>query len=183
MNGHIWVKNCDEGGGAIFSFCFPRGDESFCEEESSHGDSMHLRALELSKDDAKTFRALVVDDSMINLKVLERMLVRLGVQEVTTCSDGSKALEYIESIQQLHDLPNLLLSDLNMPNINGDELIRRMREMEKYEALPLKAMACSADWTQETEERCFEAGFDGVLRKPIMFSGLRDFLAQTAASE
>lgn len=167
MNGHIWVESCNEGGGAIFSFCFPRGDESFCEEESCHSDSMHLRALELSKDDADTFRALVVDDSMTNIKVLERKLVRIGVHEVTTCSDGSKALEYIESIQQLHDLPNLLLSDLNMPN-TADE------ENGKVQSSSLKAIACCADWMSGTEERCFESGFDGVLR---------DFLAQTAASE
>lgn len=182
MNGHIWVKNCDSGG-AVFSFCFPRGEEAFCEEESSHASSRHLHLLELSKDDADTFHVLVVDDSMINLKVLQRMLVRLGVHEVTTARDGRKAMEYLENTTQSSDLPNVILSDLNMPNMNGDDLIRHVRGMKQYETMPLRAMACSADWTKETEERCTEAGFDGVMRKPIMFSDLRDFLAQTAAAE
>lgn len=181
MNGHIWCKN-DPGGGAVFSFCFPRGDESFCDEESSHTDSRHMHALELSKDDAEAFRVLVVDDSLINLKVLCRMLQRLGVHDIKACGDGSEALEYLESAQQPSDLPNIILSDLNMPTMNGDDLIRCVRKMEQYKSgLGLRAMACSADWTREMEVRCSSAGFDGVLRKPIVLSDLRDFLAQTAA--
>jgi CheY-like chemotaxis protein len=61
-----------------------------------------------------------------------------------------------------------------------------MSDMDGYELVyeyPPKAMACSADWTRETEERCIKAGFDGVLRKPITFTFLRDFLAQTVAAD
>jgi len=179
MNGHVWVQNCNSGGGAIFSVCFPRGETSFCDEDSSRGDSRQLQALELSKEDASLFRVLIVDDSRINLKVVERMLLRLGVKEIKMCSDGSKALEYLESAQVL---PNVILSDLNMPNMDGYELMGHVREMGRYESPP-KAMACSADWTRETEEKCVGVGFDGVLRKPITFSYLKDFLAQIAAAE
>ena len=182
MDGHIWINNCVSGGGAIFSFCFPRGDESFCDEGSSVGDSRQLQALELSEEDAKIFHVLIVDDCMINLKVLQRMLVHLGVKEIKVCRDGSDALEYLESIQRSQELPNIILSDLNMPIIDGYELVRRIREMHLFD-LPARAMACSADWTPETEEKCRDAGFDGVLRKPITFSDLSDFLAQVAAVE
>ena len=155
MDGHIWVKNCDHGGGAVFSFCFPRGDESFCDEDSSRGDSSrHLQALDLSKEDASAFRVLVVDDSVINQKVLKRMLVRLGVKEIHLASDGRKALEYLKENESRVELPNVILSDLNMPNMDGYELISHIRQMDQYE-LPPKAMACSADWTRETEERCY----------------------------
>lgn len=179
MGGHIWVKNCQESAGAVFSFCFPRGEQSFCEDDSSRGDSRQLQALELSKEDAASFRILVVDDSKINLKVLQRMLVRLGVINIHISSDGREAMEYLESTELL---PNVILSDLNMPNMDGYELIGRVREMKWY-GFPPKAMACSADWTRETEDRCTRAGFDGVLRKPITFPFLKDFLARTAASE
>jgi CheY-like chemotaxis protein len=54
--------------------------------------------------------------------------------------------------------------------------------MNQYE-MPPKAMACSADWTRETEQRCTDAGFDGVLRKPITFTVLQNFLAETATAD
>jgi hypothetical protein len=52
LNGHIWVTNTVDGGGAMFIFCFPRGVQSFCGEDSSRGDSRQLQALETSKEDA-----------------------------------------------------------------------------------------------------------------------------------
>jgi PAS domain S-box-containing protein len=181
MGGHIWVKNCEHGG-AVFSFCFPKGVESFCDEDSSRADSSrHLQAHDLSKEDASALRVLVVDDSVINQKVIKRMLERLGVKEIHLASDGLKALEYLGNESPV-ELPNVILSDLNMPNIDGYELIRHIRQMNQYE-MPPKAMACSADWTRETEQRCTDAGFDGVLRKPITFTVLQNFLAETATAD
>jgi CheY-like chemotaxis protein len=183
MNGHIWVTNCEDGGGAMFTFCFPRGEQSLCDDDSSRGDSRQLQALELSKEDANSFHVLVVDDSVINLKVLQQMLVRLGVNKIHTASDGRKALEYLKGVEARgFDLPNVILSDVNMPNMDGYEMMRGVRAIAQYD-FPPKAMACSADWTRETEERCIKAGFDGVLRKPITFTFLQDFLAQIAAAD
>jgi CheY-like chemotaxis protein len=181
MGGHIWVKNCEHGG-AVFSFCFPKGFESFCDEDSSRADSSrHLQAHDLSKEYASALRVLVVDDSVINQKVIKRMLERLGVKEIHLASDGLKALEYLGNESPV-ELPNVILSDLNMPNRDGYELIRHIRQMNQYE-MPPKAMACSADWTRETEQRCTDAGFDGVLRKPITFTVLQNFLAETATAD
>lgn len=79
---------------------------------------------------------------MINLKVLQRMLVRLGVQDIKIFNNGSKALDYLQSVNDVAALPNLILSDLQMPKMDGYSLIAQLREMAKYETPPL-VMACT----------------------------------------
>jgi CheY-like chemotaxis protein len=79
---------------------------------------------------------------VINLKVLQRMLVRLGVQQIEAFNDGNKALAYLRGIDDAKSLPNLILSDLHMPNLDGFALIAQLREMTRYETPPV-VMACS----------------------------------------
>ena len=165
MNGHIWATN-SSAGGAIFSFCFPEGEEVKVHQLDDVSQHSSRRELALAREDIDWLQVMVVDDSskcqsttfllsgnasflpfyffflVINLKVLKRMLSRLGVKSVQTFSDGSLALDYLKAINDPKSLPNLILSDLQMPIMTGFELMGHLREITLYEDSPI-VMACS----------------------------------------
>lgn len=182
MKGHIWCNNATEGG-AVFSISLP-----VIHETQSHDttQSAPVRMAEqdraksdrgFSQDDASFFRVLLLDDSLINLKVLERMISRLGVKHLKRFDNGFDALHYIQEDCPRDELPNLIFSDIQMPEMDGYEFMTQYRSLMLPAA---KCIACSADWTSEAEHLCSKAGFDGMLRKPIDLNDLRDFMARTA---
>lgn len=86
------------------------------------------------------FRLAVV----INLKVLQRMLKRLGLHKVTLFSDSRKALDYLKAMEDVNLLPDLILSDLNMPHMDGLTLVSHVRDMSKFLVRPT-IMACTGE--------------------------------------
>lgn len=103
-------------------------------------------------------RILAVDDLPANLKVLEAMLVPRGY-EVITASSGAEALEKIRS-----ERPDLILSDVVMPSMNGFELCRKIREGEATRFLPVVMVTASGS---QERVQALEAGADDLLPKPI----------------
>jgi hypothetical protein len=106
---------------------------------------------------------LVAEDTPLNSELIERMLVSAGCR-VTAVDDGSKA---VQQLCRAHDF-SLALLDWHMPELDGLEATRRIREYEKVHGvgrLPILAFTASA-FADETE-RCREAGMDGVLSKPL----------------
>lgn len=178
MHGHVWFNNCTDGPGVEFSICLPSATASVKTRQSVVTNSSHC--LSATNNVAARFRALVVDDSMINSKVLSKMLSRLGCSQIESVNRGAKALDYLQSVQSLENanllLPNLIILDLDMPEMNGYELVRRIRELD-WEPRPI-AMAWSADWASEVEAKCTSAGFDGVLSKPLTIFDLEDILVR-----
>lgn len=169
MNGHIWVSN-SENGGAVFSFCFPSANTDPAEERSTHssmGELPQYRDVNTSSlnvmlvDDSSKFpvgsrsvpltahRTLTVafvvscpPSSVINLKVLERMFYRVGVKSVVKFNDASKALVYLNELEDTTLLPDLILSDLTMPVMTGLEFMCHLREISTFDSPPT-VMACS----------------------------------------
>ena len=71
--------------------------------------------------------------------------------------------------------PDLVILDLGMPGMDGFEVARRLRALPGSNGVLLVALT---GWAQEDDRRrCFEAGFDGHMPKPVELSALRQFLA------
>ena len=102
---------------------------------------------------------LIVDDVPVNLKLAGAILKREG-SHIETAEDGQEALAKLETMQ-----PDLILSDIQMPVIDGFELARRVRQDERFREIPMVALTALA--MKAGEERAREAGFDGYLTKPI----------------
>ena len=106
-------------------------------------------------------RVLVVDDSDINLEVARRILEKQGAT-VAICSDGLAALEYLGTHSRLLDV---VLMDVQMPNLDGNETTRRIRNDLKLTALPIVALTAGALVAER--QRALEAGMNEFISKPF----------------
>ncbi|WP_153111677.1 response regulator [Propionivibrio limicola] len=115
-------------------------------------------------------RALVVDDIPVNSKLAVALLAKLG-WEAASVGGGVSALDWLAS----HPPVDLVLLDISMPDLNGEEVCRRLRADPDFAGLAIVAYtahALSAD-----VQRFLAHGFDGVLLKPVSLQGLRDVIA------
>jgi PAS domain S-box-containing protein len=126
-----------------------------------------LHATDDSRRSAKR-RVLVVDDNADALESLTRLVNLMG-NEVRQAHDGLEAIEVARTFQ-----PEIVLMDLGMPNLNGYEAARRMRQEPWARDV---ALIATTGWGQdEDRRRTAEAGFDRHLVKPIEMASLREVL-------
>jgi CheY-like chemotaxis protein/HPt (histidine-containing phosphotransfer) domain-containing protein/two-component sensor histidine kinase len=116
---------------------------------------------ELSAQWLSGVRVLVVDDSDINLEVAQRILERQGAT-VSTCSDGLAALEHIRAHPHLLDI---VLMDVQMPVLDGNEATRRIRNELQLNLLPIVALTAGA--LVGERQRALEAGMNDFISKPF----------------
>ena len=130
---------------------------------------------EASRDKAGSGgRILLVEDNAVNQRLACILITRQGY-EVEVASDGVEALEHLQ--QQSFDL---VLMDVQMPNMDGMEATRRIRALEADPALrqgyvglcsrqqPLTIVGLTAHARKEDELSCYAAGMNGFLTKPIV---------------
>ena len=116
-------------------------------------------------------RVLVVDDNSVNRKVLARQLELAGVSTDVAAS-GEEALLLWQKGRY-----DLMLADLQMPDMDGFELARRIRDDEAWKGLPrLPILAVTASALEGEEERSRAAGMDGFITKPVGLEQLRAIL-------
>jgi CheY-like chemotaxis protein len=113
---------------------------------------------------------LLVEDNVINQQVAQEILEGIGLL-VHTVNNGQEAIDALG--QHSYDL---VLMDLQMPEMDGYEATRRIRADAKYEQLPLIAMTAHA--MAEEREQCLEAGMNEHIPKPIDPAHLYKVLSQ-----
>ena len=115
-------------------------------------------------------RILLVDDMPTNLLIAGEMLESFGIT-VDTADNGALALKKV--IDEGNDY-DIVLMDIQMPEMDGLEATRRLRAVERSQGLPIIAMTANA---QDSErQRCLAAGMNDFLTKPIDPSLLQDTL-------
>ena len=112
-------------------------------------------------------RVLVVDDVPINLMVLSAQLRNLGDFKIETAPEGRAALERLEHADG--EPFDLVLTDMWMPVMDGEGLVRSIRERPALRGL--RVVAVTAD--VELQGKTAEMGFDGILLKPVTADKLR----------
>ena len=106
-------------------------------------------------------RILVADDSDINLVVAQRILEKQGAT-VFTCGDGAAAFEHVRA--HGHDL-DIVLMDVQMPLLDGNEATRRIRGELRQRALPI--VACTAGALVAERQQSLDAGMNDFIAKPF----------------
>jgi CheY-like chemotaxis protein len=115
-------------------------------------------------------RVLVVEDDLVNQRVVGLMLQRLGL-EYHIVADGPSALSIVESSEW-----DLVLMDLQLPGIDGMETTRRARLLLGDRSLPIVALTANA--RAEDRAACLMAGMDDFLAKPVRTEALRETLSR-----
>ncbi|MFA1647635.1 MAG: response regulator, partial [Enterobacteriaceae bacterium] len=110
---------------------------------------------------------LVVDDHPINRRLLADQLGSLGYQ-CKTANDGVDALNVLSK-----NHIDIVLSDVNMPNMDGYRLTQRIRQL----GLTLPVVGVTANALAEEKQRCLESGMDSCLSKPVTLDVLKQTLA------
>ena len=119
-------------------------------------------------------RVVLCDDHGVVLAGLDRLLATFdGIEVVATAADGAAAIAAVA----VHR-PDVVLMDLQMPNLDGLEATRRIRN-RGGERVPVIAMTANA--MQGDRERCMEAGMDDYVSKPITPDALRLALKRLAS--
>ncbi len=111
-----------------------------------------------------TARVLVVDDSRMVLD-LHTFMLQSGGFEVHQARNGAEALECL-----LADRYDLVVTDINMPLMDGYELVRRIRELPEYQTTPV--LIVSTESESHDKFRGFEAGANLYVVKPVKMQDL-----------
>jgi signal transduction histidine kinase/CheY-like chemotaxis protein len=106
-------------------------------------------------------RVLLVEDNPVNQAVAQRMLARFGLQ-ITTAGNGREAVEAMR-----HGAFDVVLMDVQMPEMDGFEATRAIRGMQPAGAGRIPIVALTANAMKQDREDCLAAGMDDFLSKPF----------------
>lgn len=109
---------------------------------------------------------LVVDDNPSSRELVKFALEREPEYEIEEAADGYDALSRIRDF-----LPDLILMDIQMPDMDGYEALRQIRAYPACKLVPVVAITAFA--MLDDRQKAFEAGFDGYFAKPINITALR----------
>ena len=106
-------------------------------------------------------KILIVDDDIINLDYFGQMLPKMGYA-VDRAMDGTEALEMIK-----HGMPDLILLDNIMPRMTGFELVKILKNDNKYKNIPIVMLSALGDMINKNEG--YGLGIDDYITKPYRF--------------
>jgi signal transduction histidine kinase/CheY-like chemotaxis protein len=156
--GSVTASSEGRGRGSTFEVRLPL---AAVEEKAKHGAN--------GRKGFDGWRVLVVDDNQDATETLQTLLESLGA-EVAAAGNGRDALALFERFE-----PDAVLLDIGMPGMDGYEVARRIRAMPSGGVTPLIALT---GWGQQEDiRRCFEAGFDHHLVKPLDVDKLWEIVA------
>ncbi|HYL72770.1 MAG TPA: ATP-binding protein, partial [Bryobacteraceae bacterium] len=160
MGGRIWLVS-EPGAGSAFHF------------------TAHFRIIQkvhavkpaqspISPGVGKQRRVLLAEDNPVNQRVASKLLSKYGF-DVTVVSNGREALQAVTDAEDQFDI---ILMDVQMPEMDGLEAAAAIREAERKTLEHTPIIALTAHAMAGDRDRCLAAGMDGYVSKPIQFEDL-----------
>jgi len=114
-------------------------------------------------------RTLIVDDSSVMRKIVERSLRQAGLEALVVFEAGSgiEGLDVLKT-QQV----DLILSDINMPSMDGLEFLRQLRAQNLAPGVPV--VMITTESSEEHVKQAIQAGAQGYIRKPFTVEQVRE---------
>ena len=113
---------------------------------------------------------LVIDDEELLIKICEMMLKRLG-HKVFKAHSGSEGLKIFETNRNQIDL---IISDMNMPEMDGQEVIAKLRKIDRN----VKVLLSSGALLDSDEKDVIKRGFNGFVKKPYKINMLSEKITE-----
>jgi len=162
QGGQLSASSAGEGEGASFTLTMPLQG---IDETPAAPDCLlkphDLDAVRAGSGALAGLTILVVDDERDSLDIVHYVLADMAATIVT----ASTAYEALQMIDRLR--PDLMVSDIGMPGMDGMELMRRVRASGNPHVAGVRALALTAFSRREDRMRSLEAGFDEYLSKPV----------------
>lgn len=108
------------------------------------------------------FSALIVDDSAVMRKIVERALRQAGLS-LANVFEAASGVEALDIVRQQH--VDLILSDINMPNMDGLEFLRQLRAQDLAPDVPV--VMITTEGSEDHVREAIVAGAQGYIRKPF----------------
>ena len=105
-------------------------------------------------------KILIVDDEVANVLVAKKLLSRAGYSDFETTSDSTLAINLVHTFE-----PDVVLLDINMPNVDGISILSQIRSVPKFQHVPVLILTANSD--SGVKLRCLELGATDFLIKPI----------------
>ena len=139
--------------------------------------SVDSKAGSMAKEGSWNSRILVAEDNLINQELMAAQLDMLGYQ-ADFAENGRQALVHWRQGNYA-----LLLTDMRMPEMNGYDLVREIRQLEEASGERAPVIAITANALAADVEKCFAVGVDDVIAKPVELENLRSALEKWLPAE
>ncbi|MBV8728816.1 MAG: response regulator [Acidobacteriia bacterium] len=120
------------------------------------------------------YRVLIVDDSPA-MRAFVRRVMEISGFELAACLEASNGIQALEVLQ--NEWVDAILSDINMPEMDGEELLQRLEADESLRRIPV--VIISTDGTKTRVERMMQLGARGYVMKPFRPEELREELERS----
>lgn len=122
-----------------------------------------------------TLKILYIEDNILNIQLVRKMLKVMNYQLIEAY-DGESGYD-----TAMVQTPDVILLDMHLPDINGLEVLRRIKKHPHLSHIPV--IALTADDSSENQQRCLEAGCDSYLVKPCSRPTLLKAIVQFAKQQ
>ena len=121
-----------------------------------------------------SFNVLIVDDSNAMRAVIRKIISMSGfkMDKCLNASNGKEALDIL-----VNEWVDVIISDINMPEMNGLELLARLKQDDLYKEIPV--IMISTEGSDERMQEAFDCGAQGFIKKPFLPEELRKILYET----
>ncbi|MBN1869191.1 MAG: response regulator [Candidatus Omnitrophica bacterium] len=161
MGGKIWVES-EEGKGSRFIFSVAFKETTKPGQAQQEPDTARL---------LKGKKVFIIDDNQTAREIINKYCEGMGLNVVGIADSPASALVQIESLITKKDLiPDLVLCDLIMKEMDGFELVNNIRRNPEFKGV--KYVAVTADMVAEISERAAKGTFDAYITKPVSLTGL-----------
>ncbi|MFO7745474.1 MAG: PAS domain S-box protein [Psychroflexus sp.] len=129
-------------------------------------DNNNLKTIE----ETEGLKFLIAEDNLINMELIKSYLKNIYSNvNIYEAEDGLKALNLFKKYS-----PDVVFSDIQMPNMNGYELAEAIRKEKKGRTTPI--IAITAGTVKGTKEKCIEAGMNDYISKPILQESIKNII-------
>ena len=117
-------------------------------------------------------KILIVDDMSTMRKIIKNMLTKMGCNDLTEAEDGAPAWEMIQKAHEEGQPFEFIVSDWNMPQMSGLDLLKNLRADERFKKLPFLMITAEAE--QSNVVIAVKAGVSNFIVKPFAITTLKE---------